>query len=132
MITVAFWARSLLTKQRPFFNHSRTLLSALLWAGSFVACGAAFAQSADTPNISRLISTGQIEAARVALDGQNPSQADRAFFEAQILKAVFKMTLDHGFFTGNQWLTYVLNFLSLSKSSYFPDSQIQNPHKVLP
>ena len=87
VITVAFWARSLLTKQRPFFNHSRTLLSALLWAGSFVACGAAFAQSADTPNISRLISTGQIEAARVAFDGQNPSQADSAFFEAQILKA---------------------------------------------
>ena len=49
--------------------------------------GAAFAQTAESPNISRLISTGQIEAARVALEAGNPSQADRVFFEARVLKA---------------------------------------------
>ena len=50
-------------------------------------CETAFAQYNDTSNISRLISTGQIEAARIALEAEDPSQADRVFFEARILKA---------------------------------------------
>ena len=50
-------------------------------------CPLATAQNADTPNISRLISTGQIETARSALEAQNPSQADRLFFEGRVLKA---------------------------------------------
>lgn len=84
---VLLLAPSLLTKQRPFWDHARTLFSALLWAGSFIICGAAFGQGAAEPNISRLISTGQIETARIALEAENPSQADRIFFEARILKS---------------------------------------------
>jgi len=75
------------TKQHFFWHHSRSILSALLRAGSFAICGAALAQGADGPNISRLISIGQIDVARVALEAENPSQADRVFFEARILKA---------------------------------------------
>jgi tetratricopeptide (TPR) repeat protein len=74
-------------KQRSLFCHSRFILSALIWAGIFTMSGAALAQSADGPNTSQLISTGQIEAARVALEAENPSQADRVFFEARIFKA---------------------------------------------
>ena len=80
-------AASLLTKQRFLFDHPRSMLSALIWAGSFTVCGATLAQSPDESNISRLISTGQVEAARIALEVQNPSQADRVFFDGRILKA---------------------------------------------
>ena len=84
---VSLQAASSRTKQRHFFNNSRSILSALLWAGSFAVCETSFSQIADEPNISRLISTVQIEAARVALEAKNPSQADRVFFEARMLKA---------------------------------------------
>lgn len=84
---VSSLAVSLPTKQPSFFHRSRSILSALLLAGSFALCGTAFAQDADNPSVSWLISTGQLEAARAALEAENPSQADRVFFEARILKA---------------------------------------------
>lgn len=66
---------------------TRMTLSALIGVGSILIGSTVFAQNPNNPNISRLISTGQIEAARVALEIENPSQADRVFFEARILKA---------------------------------------------
>tara|TARA_B100000768_G_C11257963_1_gene367352 strand:+ start:413 stop:1699 length:1287 start_codon:yes stop_codon:yes gene_type:complete len=68
-------------------DHSRTILSALILAGSLIIGSAIFAQSVDSRNISKLISAGQIETARLVLESGNPSQADRVFFEARVLKA---------------------------------------------
>ena len=68
-------------------DHSRTILSALILAGSLIIGSAIFAQSVDSRNISKLISAGQIETARLVLESGNPSQADRVFFVARVLKA---------------------------------------------
>jgi|AntRauTorckE5430_2_1112549.scaffolds.fasta_scaffold03328_4 tetratricopeptide (TPR) repeat protein len=80
-------AASLPIKHPTLLDHSRTILSAFIWAGSFIVGSAVFAQSTDSTSTSRLISTGQIEAARSALEAENPSEADRVFFEARVLKA---------------------------------------------
>jgi hypothetical protein len=82
-----FLVALLLTNLRSLFKHSLSLLSALVWAGSLSVCGCALARSTDDANISRLINTGQIKAARMMLEAGNPSQADQVFFEARILKA---------------------------------------------
>lgn len=62
-------------------------LSAPVGAGMIFIGSMAFAQNAESPGISRLISTGQIEAARIVLEAQSPSEADRLFFEGRVLKA---------------------------------------------
>lgn len=64
-----------------------TRLLALIKAGVFAFSSAASAQEINAPNISRLISTGHIEDAQLALEAQNPSQADRLFFAGRVLKA---------------------------------------------
>lgn len=54
----------------------------------FLACSApAVAQSSNQSNISQLINTGNIRAARSAFEATDPSQADRLFFEGRILKS---------------------------------------------
>lgn len=80
-------AASLPTKSFLHPTRSRRMLSALFGAGSIALSGVASAQQAASPSISQLISGGQIEAARVALEAENPSEADRLFFEGRVLKA---------------------------------------------
>lgn len=50
-------------------------------------CGVTLAQTANESNVSRLISMGQIQAARAALEAENPTQADKVFFTARVFKA---------------------------------------------
>ena len=66
--------------------------------------GVASANSASDSEISHLISTGQIEAARVVLENSAPSQTERLFFDGRVLKArgkfadalsAFRQTLHH-------------------------------------
>ena len=48
---------------------------------------AANSQGIDDAGISRLITSGQIDAAQRALEAQNPTEVDRLFFAGRILKA---------------------------------------------
>ncbi len=53
----------------------------------FLLVNIVFAQAVNATQIARLINQGEIEKARQSLEAQNPTTADRLFFEGQILKA---------------------------------------------
>ncbi|MCH2168263.1 MAG: surface lipoprotein assembly modifier [Oceanicola sp.] len=69
----------------PRLLHS--VICALTLMAALALSGTGFAQGAQSPSLSQLISAGQFNAARAALEARNPSRADRAFLDARILKA---------------------------------------------
>lgn len=60
-------------------------------AGAFLACaalvGTATAGPAEDSEISRLITAGNVAEAKAILDATNPSEADKVFFVARVLKS---------------------------------------------
>lgn len=65
----------------------RTLALVLLGAGAVFLTPFASAQSVNTASLARLINAGDFQAAQVQLMAQNPTAADRRFFEGLILKS---------------------------------------------
>lgn len=80
-------AASLLTDRQGCLVHLRNFGLALAGIGFFFSGNASLAQNINGLSISQLISLGQIEAARQALENDRPSEADRLFFDARVLKA---------------------------------------------
>ena len=76
------------TKQGHFLSRSRILsIAIIIWAGSVSPGCMASAEAADESMISQLISAGQLEAARTAMEAGNPTDADQLFFAGRVLKA---------------------------------------------
>jgi len=65
------------------------LFSLIIWVAT---ASLGWAESARDNDISRLLTFGQVDAARAILEAGDPSPADRLFFDARLLKSQAKLT----------------------------------------
>ena len=65
------------------------LISLIIWVAT---ASLGWAESARDNDISRLLTFGQVDAARAILEAGDPSSADRLFFDARLLKSQAKLT----------------------------------------
>lgn len=66
--------------------------------GSLATVSAGCAEGARDGDISRLLTLGQVEAARALLEASDPTQVDKLFFDARLLKSQGRLELAIGLF----------------------------------
>ena len=72
--------------------HLFVFWSLKFFLSGLVIASPAISQGARDGDISRLLSIGQVEAARAMLETGAPTQVDRLFFDARLLKSQGRLT----------------------------------------